>query len=124
MCRQSDIVVYFTCREYFSFHCFLIGMRTGGMKTRGTLARPKKLDKVISLCWKSLRYRSRRREGARVELKLGSLCEWKWRRWLLAGVLWLAQVFMTSAYSMISSFFPTEVLHLLLYMNYVCQMTP
>ena len=82
---------------------------------RYLLSQQGRMGKVISPCWKRLRCRSRRKEGTRVELKLERLCEWKWRRWLLAGVLWLAQVFMTSAYSLISSFFPIEVVRLILY---------
>ena len=36
--------------------------------------------------------------------------KWKWRKWLLVCVLWLAQMFMASAYSLIAPFFPTTVL--------------
>ena len=32
----------------------------------------------------------------------------RWRRWLVLFVLWLAQVFMTSAYSLVAPFFPLE----------------
>lgn len=39
----------------------------------------------------------------------GKLSKLKWRKWLLVCELWLAQVFMVSAYSLIAPFFPSEV---------------
>ena len=37
------------------------------------------------------------------------LSKLKWRKWLLVCELWVAQVFMVSAYSLIAPFFPSEV---------------
>ena len=38
-----------------------------------------------------------------------AVSEWNWRNIALVCVLWLVQVFMSSAYSLIAPFFPSEV---------------
>ena len=43
------------------------------------------------------------------EKKNGDIQWSSWRRWVVLCALWLAQVFMTSAYSLIAPFFPLEV---------------
>ena len=45
-----------------------------------------------------------------VETGEGGSVQWRrWRRWVVLCVLWLAQVVMTSAYSLVAPFFPLEV---------------
>ena len=52
------------------------------------------------------------KEPVKVKFKSGwrkAVSEWNWRNIALVCVLWLVQVFMTSAYSLIAPFFPSEV---------------
>ena len=52
------------------------------------------------------------KEPVKVKLKSRwkkAVLGWNWRNVALVCVLWLVQVFMTSAYSLIAPFFPSEV---------------
>ena len=73
------------------------------------------MREVFCICWKTKRRESNGRQegGTRVEFRLSRLRKLEWRKWLLVFVLCLAELLMNSAYSMISPFFPVEVIQYL-----------